>query len=132
MLRHIIRRKGATMAPRSSAVKDRTSTPKPVPQPGHIILEIPENLDAVPVRRIAEYVPASFTALDPENENDLLVDDDARWYRVTEESLALTTSMGVMQFSIPALLALCARSQGMSDTDLNDVLGLDEEIEGED
>lgn len=122
------------MAPRKTVAEraGHTRTTRPVRQPEEVMLHIPGNLDAVPVRRIAEYVPGSFTAIDPDNENDILVEDDARWYRVNEETLALTTSMGVMQFTIPALLALCARSQTMSDTDLNDVLGLDDDSQIED
>lgn len=91
--------------------------------PGEITLHIPGNLDSVPVRRVAEFVPASFTSIDTADENDILNYDDARWYRVNGEIICLTINDGetMLQFSVPALLALCARMESMSDTTLDTI-----------
>lgn len=81
----------------------------------------------VPVQRLAEYVPASFTACD-ENENNLLNMSEARWYKTGEDAISLVLGSGqqqlVVEFKATALCALAQRAQSMSECDIDELLGL--------
>lgn len=83
--------------------------------------------ESVPVQRLAEFVPASFTACD-ENENNPLNMADARWYKTGEDAITLMLDNGVAQialeFKASALCALATRSQDMSECNIDDLLGL--------
>lgn len=79
----------------------------------------------VPIRRLAEFVPASFTSAS-EDDNDVLHDDEARWFKTGETTICLSFTQGLLEFSIPALQALCIRAADMSETDVAEILGLNE------
>lgn len=85
----------------------------------------PELDNEVPVRRIAEYIPASFIATSDEDE--VLNDSEARIYKVNDHVIALAFNAGVLEFNIEALEMVCERVRTMSDTDLAEVLGLTED-----
>ena len=82
----------------------------------------PELDNEVPVRRIAEYIPASFIATS--DGDDVLNDSEARIYKVSDHVIALAFNAGVLEFNIEALEMVCERVKTMSDTDLAEVLGL--------
>lgn len=80
----------------------------------------------VPVRRIAEYIPASFLAIDDDAE-DALNDPEARIYKNDDNSIALVFNAGMLEFNIEALKMVCERVQDMSVTDMAEVLDLVED-----
>jgi hypothetical protein len=118
---------GGTMSPRTrgqgrggtaieSGTRSRTAKPKPEPVES-IGIE-------VPVHRLAEYVPASFTAAS-ENEADPLNTEDARWYKTGEGKLMLVIDENTaLEFNAESLCALTKRAESMSIVDVDDLLDL--------
>lgn len=81
----------------------------------------------VPVQRLAEFVPATFTACD-ENENNPLNSPDARWYKTGEDAISLVLDNGVqsivLELKASAICALAQRALTMSECNIDDLLGL--------
>lgn len=81
----------------------------------------------VPVQRLAEFVPASFTASNDNDANPLNV-GDARWYRTGEDAISLVLGDDQQQFALEfkmsSLCALATRAQTMSECNIDDLLGL--------
>lgn len=81
----------------------------------------------VPVQRLAEFVSASFTACD-DNENNPLNMDEARWYRTGEDAITLVVGAGgttiAFEFKASALGALTKHSSQMSVADIDQLLDL--------
>lgn len=85
----------------------------------------------VPVQRVAEFVPASFTAaLDPDTgevldkEHNTLVQDTTRWYHTGDNMVSLVIGEESYDFRIDALSALCEAIEALEITNLEDVLGI--------
>lgn len=81
----------------------------------------------VPVQRLAEFVPASFTATDEREANPLNM-SDARWYKTGDDALTLVLDNGqaqiALEFKATALCALAQKSVDMSACDVDDLLDL--------
>lgn len=113
---------GGSMSPRTrgqglgGTAQKRAQKPKPEPVES-IGIE-------VPVHKLAEYVPASFTAAS-DNETDPLNAEDARWYKTGDGKLMLVIDENnALEFSAESLCALTKRAESMSIVDVDDLLDL--------
>lgn len=97
-------------------------------QRGKQIVVNPPDDDAieVPVHRIAEYIPASFIAVD-DGAEDALNDPESRIYRVKDGAMSLVYNQGVLTFDCTALRLVLDKLEDMSETDLAEVLDLVED-----
>jgi hypothetical protein len=97
------------------------------PRGKQIVVNPPDD-DAieVPVHRIAEYIPASFIAVD-DGVEDALNDPESRIYRVKDGGMSLVYNQGVLTFDCTALRLVLDKLEDMSETDLAEVLDLVED-----
>jgi hypothetical protein len=109
-------------------VKRKTIKRSIMAQRGKQIVVNPPDDDAieVPVHRIAEYIPASFIAVD-DGVEDALNDPESRIYRVKDGGMSLVYNQGVLTFDCTALRLVLDKLEDMSETDLAEVLDLVED-----
>ena len=103
--------------------KQRTRQRKAVVNPP---TPTPELMQDVPVHRLAEYIPASFIAAS-DDDDDVLHDRESRIYKTNDHCIALVFNAGLLEFNIEALEKVCERARTMSDTDVAEILGLNED-----
>jgi hypothetical protein len=108
-------------------VKRKTIKRSIMAQRKQVVINPPDD-DAieVPVHRIAEYIPASFIAVD-DGVEDALNDPESRIYRVKDGGMSLVYNQGVLTFDCTALRLVLDKLEDMSETDLAEVLDLVED-----
>lgn len=96
-------------------------------QRGTATLPKPQDTIEVPVQRLAEFIPASFTATDDHEANPLNL-EGARWYKTGDDAITLVLGNDEQQFALEfkasTLCAVATRSKDMSTCNIDDLLGL--------